>query len=56
MVTEACGSKREIMAHLIDKLDDQNDPEEALVCARLLSVPPSDMPPRVKELYERGWR
>lgn len=56
MVFEACGSRREVIAHLVDRLDDENDPGEALYCAKLFSLPPSDMPLRVKELYEQGWR
>lgn len=56
MVFEACGSRREVMNHLVDRLDEENDPGEALYCARVFSLPLGDMPPRVRQMYEEGWR
>lgn len=56
LVKDACGSRREVMIHLVNRLDEEDDPTEALICARLFSVPPSDMPPSVRALDENGWR
>ncbi|XP_066909568.1 exonuclease mut-7 homolog [Halyomorpha halys] len=56
LVKDACGSRREVMIHLVNRLDEEGDPTEALICARLFSVPSSDMPPSVRALDENGWR
>lgn len=56
LVKDACGSRREVMIHLVNRLDEEDDVTEALICARLFSVPPSDMPPNVRALDENGWR